>query len=70
MLILVRTAGVSRHLPGNGVRIQHPAGDVWLYVLDAHGSTVTLGFNAPREVGIHREEVLERTPDEVPDAGM
>ena len=34
--------------------------DVTVTVLEVHGGQVKLGFNAPAEVPIHREEVHQR----------
>lgn len=36
-----------------------------LIVLDVRGTRVTLGFVAPRETSIHRQEVFERIHAEV-----
>jgi carbon storage regulator len=34
--------------------------DVWVTVMDIRGDKVRLGFDAPREVPVHREEVVSR----------
>jgi carbon storage regulator len=40
--------------------------DVVLTLLDVRGDTVKLGFEAPAEVPIYREEVLQRIRRELP----
>ena len=50
MLTLTRSVGES-------VRIGE---DVEVYVVEVRGGTVRLGFKAPREVTIHREEVYRQ----------
>ena len=47
MLTLTRSVGES-------IRIGE---DIEVYVVEVRGGTVRLGFKAPREVTIHREEV-------------
>jgi carbon storage regulator len=48
MLLLSRKVGQRIHI-GN---------DVTLVVLDVHGNRVRLGFEAPAQVSINREEVV------------
>ena len=50
MLTLTRTIGET-------IRI---GDDIEVHVVEVRGNTVRLGFNAPREVSIHREEVYEQ----------
>jgi carbon storage regulator len=50
MLTLTRSVGES-------VRIGE---DIEVYVVEVRGGTVRLGFKAPREVTIHREEVYKQ----------
>ena len=50
MMVLSRKKG-QRVLIGNGVYVQ---------VLEVKGDRVQLGFEAPSEVSIHREEVANR----------
>ena len=50
MLTLTRSVGES-------IRIGE---DVEVYVVEVRGGTVRLGFKAPREVTIHREEVYRQ----------
>jgi carbon storage regulator len=50
MLTLTRSVGES-------IRIGE---DIEVYVVDVRGGTVRLGFKAPREVAIHREEVYKQ----------
>lgn len=58
MLILSRRIGES-------IVLQCPDGTTILVVLnDIDGSKVRIGIDAPREVKIHRAELLERTPKE------
>ncbi len=46
------------------VIIQTPQGDVTLTVLAIRGDTsVKLGFEAPREILVHRAEILVPRPD-------
>jgi len=42
---------------GDSVRI---GDDIEVYVIEVRGGTVRLGFKAPREVTIHREEVYQQ----------
>ncbi len=53
MLVLSRKRGEGIVI-GDGVTVT---------VLEVHGGRVKLGFNAPAEVPIHREEVLQRIED-------
>lgn len=50
MLTLTRSTGES-------IRIGE---DIEVYVVEVRGSTVRLGFKAPRDVTIHREEVYQQ----------
>jgi carbon storage regulator len=50
MLTLTRSVGES-------IRIGE---DIEVYVVEVRGGTVRLGFKAPREVTIHREEVYRQ----------
>jgi len=50
MLTLTRSVGES-------IRIGE---DIEVYVVEVRGGTVRLGFKAPREVAIHREEVYRQ----------
>ncbi|MCW2582180.1 MAG: carbon storage regulator, CsrA [Klenkia sp.] len=50
MLTLTRTIGET-------IRI---GDDIEVHVVEVRGNTVRLGFNAPREVSIHRAEVYEQ----------
>ncbi len=50
MLTLTRTIGET-------IRI---GDDIEVHVVEVRGNTVRLGFKAPREVSIHREEVYEQ----------
>ena len=50
MLTLTRSVGES-------IRIGE---DIEVYVVEVRGGTVRLGFKAPREVAIHREEVYKQ----------
>ena len=50
MLILTRR-------PGESVKI---GDEVTVTVLGVTGTHVRLGFGAPKEVGVHREEIYER----------
>jgi len=50
MLTLTRSVGES-------IRIGE---DIEVYVIEVRGGTVRLGFKAPREVTIHREEVYRQ----------
>jgi carbon storage regulator len=42
---------------GESIRIGE---DIEVYVVEVRGGTVRLGFKAPREVAIHREEVYRQ----------
>jgi carbon storage regulator len=42
---------------GESIRIGE---DIEVYVVEVRGGTVRLGFKAPREVSIHREEVYRQ----------
>ncbi len=53
MLVLSRKRGEGIVI-GDGVT---------LTVLEVHGGRVKLGFNAPAEMPIHREEVFQRIED-------
>jgi len=46
-----------------GERVQVAQG-VSILVCEVHGKTVRLGFEAPREISIVREEVLKRATDQ------
>ena len=50
--MLTLTRGV-----GESIRIGE---DIEVYVVEVRGGTVRLGFKAPREVTIHREEVYRQ----------
>jgi carbon storage regulator len=50
VLTLTRTIGET-------IRI---GDDIEVHVVEVRGNTVRLGFKAPREVSIHREEVYEQ----------
>ena len=52
MLILTRRVGESLII-GN---------DVTITVLGVKGNQVRIGVDAPREVAVHREEILDRPP--------
>ena len=39
--------------------------DIEVTIMGVHGGTVRLGLEAPKEVAIHREEVLRRVQDEL-----
>ena len=39
-------------------------GDIKVTILDINGAQIRLGFDAPREVGIWREEVMDRIQEE------
>ena len=45
---------------GERGRIDHPAGDVWVMMIRREDGRNYLGVEAPREVNIVREEVLNR----------
>lgn len=42
--------------------IQGATGDITLAVIAVKGNVVRLGFDAPADVGIYREEILGNTP--------
>jgi carbon storage regulator len=50
MLILTRRVGETLMI----------GDDVTVTVLAVRGSQVRLGVNAPKDVGVHREEIFER----------
>ena len=50
MLTLTRSVGET-------IRI---GGDIEVHVVEVRGGTVRLGFKAPREIAIHREEVYRQ----------
>ena len=50
MLILTRRVGESLMI----------GDDVTITVLGVKGNQVRIGVNAPKEVGVHREEILNR----------
>jgi carbon storage regulator len=50
MLILTRR-------PGESVKI---GDDVTVSILGIKGNQVRIGFNAPKDISIHREEIYER----------
>lgn len=54
MLILTRRVGETVMI-GN---------DIEVTVLGVKGNQVRLGITAPREVGVHREEIFERIQEE------
>jgi len=54
MLILTRR-------PGEIVRIGE---DITIEILSIKGNQVRVGFEAPREVAVHREEIYERIKQE------
>lgn len=54
MLVLSRRPGQKIVFPGLGISVE---------VLRAHGSVIKLGIEAPIDVQIMREEVLDRKPD-------
>ena len=43
-----------------GERVMVPESDLQVTVVAIEGNTVRLGFSAPAEVGVYREEVWER----------
>ena len=43
-----------------GERVLVPESDLQVTVVAIEGNTVRLGFSAPAEVGVYREEVWER----------
>lgn len=51
MLILTRNIGESVFINGQEVKIT---------VLGLKGRQVRLGFDAPKDVSVHREEIFER----------
>lgn len=53
MLILTRKVGETLMI----------GDDVTVTVLGIKGNQVRIGVNAPREVAVHREEVLQRSRD-------
>ncbi len=55
MLILTRRVGETLMI----------GDDVTVTVLGVKGSQVRLGVDAPREVGVHREEIYERIQREL-----
>ena len=54
MLILTRRTGEK-------IRI---GDDVTVTVLDVNGNQVRIGFDAPKSVSVHRQEIYERIEDE------
>ena len=50
MLILTRRAGETVMI----------GSDVTITVLGVKGNQVRIGINAPKDVGVHREEIYER----------
>lgn len=58
MLSLTRKAG-ERVIIGAGQRVLL-RGDITVQVLEIRDGKVRLGFSAPKEITIHREEVLEQ----------
>ena len=44
--------------------------DVTVTVLGIKGNQVRIGINAPKSVGIHREEIAERIANEGKDPGV
>lgn len=49
MLVLARKANQGIVFPGLGIEVR---------VVEINGGTVRLGINAPREIGVFREELL------------
>lgn len=54
MLVLTRNTS-QKILIGDAIEIK---------VLSVHGNQVRLGINAPRQLGVHREEVYDRIQKE------
>jgi sRNA-binding carbon storage regulator CsrA len=50
---------------GERIRIRVGGVEGWLSVCKIGETTVRLGFEGPRELEIHRESVIGRTPDTV-----
>jgi len=57
MLVLSRKKGAA-------IYIDHPSGPIRITVVQLKGESVRLGFEAPEEVVIHREEIWERLKQE------
>lgn len=60
MLILTRQ-------PGETINIGN---DITVTVLGVRGNQVRLGVNAPKEIGVHREEIAERIAKEGKNPGV
>lgn len=56
MLILTRRVGETLMI----------GDDVSVTVLGVKGNQVRIGVNAPRDVGVHREEIYDRIQNETP----
>jgi carbon storage regulator CsrA len=53
MLILARKRS-------EGITISHPAGDIHLVVIEILGDKARLGFSAPREIAIVRDDAHDK----------
>ena len=45
---------------GERVTIRTPTGDIRVTTLASNGNQIKLGFDAPKEITIHRDEIWER----------
>lgn len=56
MLVLARRVGEQIVIPDLGIVVE---------IVSVEGKKVKLGFNAPRDVSIHRKEVWERLQEQL-----
>ena len=50
---------VLSRLKNQGVTISHPLGNVHVVVVEIRGDKVRLGFEADKEIAVHRDEVAK-----------